>query len=101
MTRGDVLAILRNVATVDRDLSFQVFFILHTGCSLRYSCRLRWDDITDDEAAEIVRYAPLDYSPYVYKYRSPSQVSQRLRTVVKTLGIQPMVTLEELREGYR
>jgi len=101
MTRGDVLAILRNVGTVDRDLSLQLFFVIHTGRSLRSSCSLRWDEVTEDKLAEVVRYAPLDYAPFIYKYRSASRLSGRLKRAFRELGYREEIPIRELRLAYR
>ncbi|MCI0708191.1 MAG: hypothetical protein L0Y80_12005 [Ignavibacteriae bacterium] len=102
--RDQVEDILHRIQTLDRPFSFQLGYVIFFPITtIQDSCLIRWSDVTDqtpDDIAQYISRAPMDFVPYVFKYRNPASLYKRLDSVLRELGILDDIRLRDLKEAW-
>lgn len=101
--RDQVEDLLMRVASLDRGFAFQLGFIVSFQVTVEQSCRLTWSEAREatGELSDYISRAPMDFSPYVFKYRSPSSLYNRYDACLKELGIQTDLRVKDLKEAWK
>jgi len=92
------------IASVDRAYAFQLGYVVAFNRPVEESCLLTWSDIWEnisDDMADYISRTPMDYAPYLFKYRSPASVYVRLERCLREAGIITDIRLRDLREAWQ